>query len=266
MPTSLQPIHPAETRLLIHGPPSIGDLQLWVPEAVSTDIGNASVYPVGEPWRKVGPQWRQRVPQSGTCGPGNAPLVDPDTFECAGIRIPFDGRVEWETIVEPDDEGVRFEITLRNVGSTPMRKVGAPVCVKFLNRSWWRDPDVLVRSGGRVRSLAELGRDAGRPNGFQAYFVERESIAHGFFHEFWGINRHRLDRPAMVSRNAASGWCAIVESPHAYMLHSNVNNPCTDMLLAFGDLAPGEVGRASGRLMFRHASAEEALALGSRES
>ncbi|MCX5660602.1 MAG: hypothetical protein NTW19_12900 [Planctomycetota bacterium] len=260
--TSIIPASPTETRVIVHGPPSIGDLNLWVPEAITTDAGNAAVYPVGEPWTRTCRGWRQRVPASGAIGPGNAPLADPNTFECLGIRFPYEGRVEWETNVEPRDlseTGVDFDIRLRNVGTTPMRKAGAAVCVKFLNRAWWRDEDVLVQSGRQVRSLAELGRDAGQPNGFQAWLVEGESISHRFFHEFWGINRHRLDHPTMVSRNAESGWCSAVHAQHAYMLHSNRGNPCTDILLAFGDLAPGESRLATGKIDFHQGPAEEML-------
>ena len=56
----------------------------------------------------------------------------------------------------------------------------------------------------------------------------------------------------MVSHNRLAGLCAGVEAERAYFVHSNGANPCTDMMLAFGDLAPGQTAEAQGQVWVRH--------------
>ena len=44
-----------------------------------------------------------------------------------------------------------------------------------------------------------------------------------------------------------------------YFLYSNPNNPCTDIMLAFGHVAPGAVAQASGTVWIRADLAENVL-------
>lgn len=225
--------------MVIELPAPLGPVRVWVPEAVCSERGNSAVYPAGMAWQTTGKGLHQAVTVEQSNGPGNAPRVDPEHYECCGIRIPVDQPVSWETRVEPRHDGVELRITLRSEGRGTLVKAGAAVCVKYAQGSWWSDDRVYVRSGGAVKTLAMLGRDAGRPNAFQAYLMEGETYRHPFFEEFWGYNLHWLDRPMMVSRCDAAGLSVMVEAERAYMLHSNRSNPCTDIMLALGDVPPG---------------------------
>jgi hypothetical protein len=245
--------------LVIAGVPEVGDMRLWAPEAIMSETGACAVYPVGSAWREDGQAVIHEVGPEGGFGPGNFERIDAHTGECVGIRMPIHSPVKWATRVEPTSDGVEFSFQVTNVGSRPIHKAAAAVCLKFFNGDWWADEHVFVRSGGQVRSLAELGRDAGPPNGFEAYLLEGESFDHVFYRQFWGFNGHRLDRPVMVSEHAANGVCVGIESKQAYFLHSNLHNPCTDIMLAFGDIEPGQTAEASGRLWIRRGKAASFL-------
>ena len=235
-------------QVVIEAPEAIGRIRLWVPEAIASDKGLSAVYPKGHPWKAHRHKLDHEVPATGILGAGNCPLVDKRHFECAGIRIPRDSEVRWKTEVEAKSDRVDFEIELTNVGKRTIRKAGAAICIKFLNGSWWSSERTYVLSNGEVRSLAELGWDAGQPNGFQAWVLDGESCGNVFYQKFWGFNRHRLSKPMMVSQHPDAGLCVVVEADAAYFLHCNKGNPCTDMMLAFGDVKPGETAEASGRI------------------
>lgn len=257
-PFDIRP-HKNTCEVILAGPATTDEMRLWVPEGISTDTGFSSIYPVGSPWDLSDGRWRHRVTEDGLFGPGNFARVAPDTVECAGIRVPVDQPVKWTTSLRPTADGLTFTIRLTNCGTQPLHKAGAAICLKFLKAPWWSDTNTFVRSDGRMRSLADLGRDAGLPNGFEAYLMEGESYDNVFYQQFWGFNRHRLDRPIMVSHNTATDRCVVISSPHAYFLHSNPQNPCTDIMLAFGDIAPRMTVERSGRVRIMSGKPMKAL-------
>ena len=238
--------------------PAVGSLRLWVPEGIATNTGISAVYPVGQ-WRQQGGKLVQRIPHEDSCGLGNFPKIDENTFECAGIRIPADSPVEWETDVGVGGRSVSFRIRLTNLGRQRLHKAGAAICLRFLNAPWWSDAATFVPSGGKLTPLADLGMEAGMPNSFQAYLVKGESYDNVFYREFWGFNRHRLDRPVMVSANSAADVCVGIQSDRAYFLHCNRGNPCTDIMLAFGDVEPAATAVAEGVVWIREGSPEDLL-------
>lgn len=255
---------PGTCEVLIDGPPGIGRMRLWVPEGIMSETGACAVYPVGGEWVREGATLRQVVRPEGNFGPGNFVPVGEGMLECAGIRMPRDSAVSWHTGVTARSDGVDFAIRLTNAGDRPIRKAAAAICLKFAAAPWWCDAATFVRSGGQVRSLAELGRDAGPDNGFEAYLLTGTSFNHPFYEGFWGFNRHRLDTPVMVSEHREAGLCVAISGPRAYFLHSNRGNPCTDIMLAFGDLAPGTTAEARGRVSITRADARAALDAGDR--
>jgi hypothetical protein len=238
--------------------PDVGPLLLWVPEAIASNTGNSAVYPVGL-WVTEGSVTMQQVSGTAINGPGNAPIVDDVWYECAGKRFPVDSPVEWKTRVETHGNAVCFRITMKNVGPTTIMKAGAAICLSFLGAHWWSDSNTYVSSNGEIRSLSELGRDAGKPNNFQAYLLDGESYDHEFYHWHWGISKHTVDRAVMVSEHCEAGICIGVESNSAYFIHSNCGNPCTDMMLAFADLAPGDTADVEGTVWIRTGRAGEAI-------
>ncbi len=245
---------PNSTRLTVEtGNPEIGDLSLWTPEAVATNTGMCAVYPVGS-WEGLPRELHQSIPSTARVGPGNCPMIDNATFECCGIRMPADHAVEWATTVRAQDNGVSFTIDLTNLGDSPLRKAGAPICLRFLQSDWWSDASTWAPVNGQPVSLQQLGRDAGRPNGFQAYLLKNQTFDHVFFREFWGFNRHRLDQAILISEHRQAGICVGIESDTAYFMHSNRSNPCTDMMLAFGDIGAGQTARADGMVWIRKGS------------
>ena len=224
---------------------ALGRLRLWVPEAISTNTGLSAAYPVGT-WVEVGEGLRQKVGSTDTFGPGNCPRIDENTLECCDLRFPVDQPVEWETTLVLERDRVVFTIRLANLGDAPLLKAAAPICLKFLDAGWWSDEAALARSNGRAASLSSLGRDGGQPNGFQAYLLCDQTYDHVFYREFWGFNQHRLDAPLLVSEHSEAGLWVGIQAEQAYFMHSNRGNPCTDLMLAFGDLEPGGSAEATG--------------------
>jgi hypothetical protein len=247
--------------VIIAGPAAAGDMRLWVPEAILSDRGASAAYPIGRLWERHGNTFTHEVVEAGLFGPGNVKRIAPDMLECVGIAFPLDPPVNWRTTVTAQPDGVTFCIELTNVGEATLVKAGAAICLKFLQAAWWSDDDTFVLSDRRVQSLSALGREAGPPNGFEAYLMAGQSFDNVFYHEFWGFNAHRLDRPMMVSRHRQAGLCVGIEADHAYFLHSNRGNPCTDVMLAFGDVRPGQTATACGRVWIRPGRASEHLAI-----
>jgi hypothetical protein len=236
--------------LIITGPPEIGNLQLWVPEAIESNTGDSAIYSVGKPWVVHDGRFIHEVEGPGILGPGNY-SIENDTVECAGIRYPLDSPVRWTTTVERGRQSVSFCLRLTNVGDQTIHKACAAICLKFQDASWWADEHVYVRSGNQVCRLSDLGPGTGLVDGFEAYLLKGESFDHVFYREFWGISRHRLDRPIMISEHPEAGLCVGVSGDRAYFLHSNKGNPCTDIMLAFGDLRPGQTAESTGEVWIR---------------
>lgn len=251
------------SEVLVAAPPPIGRLRLWAPEAIMSDNGACSVYPVGEPWQQQGHRLVQRVGRMGNFGPGNVEPIDEHTLECAGVRFAKDSPVEWDMTLTARSDAVEFTIHVTNVGAHPIRRAGAAICLKFLDAPWWQDERVFVRSGGAIRSLAELGRDAGPPNGFEAYLLRGERFENVFYQQFWGFNRNGLDLPTMITEHPG-GLCVGITARRAYFLHSNCHNPCTDIMLALGDIPPTASAVASGCVFVRRGCAADWLGPASR--
>lgn len=246
--------------LEISGLPEIGNLMLAVPEAIQSNTGASGVYPVGREWVRSGDKLIQKVSGMDAFGPGNCYRVDEETLECCGIKFPVDNPVTWETALIAEEGNLRFTIRLTNVGDSIIKKAGAAICLHFLNPQWWADENVFVFSEGKVKSLSELGRDAGFPNGFQAYLLKGQAYEHVFYHEFWGFNQHRLDKPIMVSEYAEVNLCVGVVADSAYFLLSNKGNPCTDLMLAFGNISPGATVESGGNIWIKQGKAVELVA------
>lgn len=247
------------TQLELTDVPGVGRLLLWLPEVITSNTGASAVYPVGGAWAREGESLVQEIGPDACFGPGNCPRVDERTLECVGIRFPVDQPVSWRTSLRVREDGVEFQLRVTNLGRQRIERAGAAVCVSFLGAQWWHDEHVFVRSGGALCTLADLGRDAGLCNGFQMYLLHGETLDHVFYREFWGLNAHRLDVPVMVSECADTGTCVVVYGERAYALHSNTGNPCTDLLLAFGDVAPGASAEAAGGIRVVKGAAEELL-------
>ncbi len=247
------------TRIQIHtGDPYIGPLRLWVPEAIASNSGVSAVYPVGI-WVGSDCELEQRVSGTGIVGPGNFSRVDEKTFESCGTLIPADNPVEWTTRVSANESTVDFTITLRNLGDCPIHKAGAAVCLRFLDAGWWSAETTFVSSHGKLVSLAELDEDAERPKQSQAYLLDGESYDNVLYTELWGFSRRRLDKPFMVSQNTDRRVCVGIHSEKAYFLHSNRKGPCTDIMLAFGDVAPRAASQAHGTVWMRSGLARNAV-------
>jgi hypothetical protein len=252
MALELQPVEASTYVEISTGSAALGRLKLWVPEGIETNAGCSAVYPVGH-WKAMPSGLVQQVPVEDSVGPGNCPRISPDEFECCGIRFPADSPVEWRTEVSAQGDGVRFTLWVTNRGAAVMRKAGAAICLKFEDGAWWSDETTYAVSDGMLVSLAALGRGAGRPNGFQAYLLRGQTFDHVFYREYWGFNERRVDRALLVSEHAGAGLCVGIEAPAAYFVHSNPGNPCTDLMLALGDIAPGQSAQAWGTVWVRPA-------------
>jgi len=250
---------PDSTRLLVHtGSSAVGRLRLWVPEAVTSNTGVSAVYPVGA-WVRRGHALEQTVSGDAIVGPGNFTRLDEKTFESCGARIPADQPVEWTTRVFPDEAGLRFFIRLRNLGHLCLRKAGAAVCVRFLDGAWWSAEQTVVCSGGRLISLAALDAYEAGSKETRAYLLKGQSYDNLLYRQLWGLSQSTVDRAVIVSQNAGAGVCVGVESEAAYILLNNRKGPCTDMLLAFGDVEPGAEAEAGGKVWLRAGLAQEVL-------
>ncbi len=244
-------------QLEISGLPEIGDMVLSLPETIMTENGVSSLYPTGDTWIKGGNKLIQQVNEEDLFG---GRKIDKKSLEIAGIHLAIDSAVTWRTTVELEGKSLKFKIKLTNVGDEVIEKAAAAVCLCFLQSDWWSDEKVFVLSNHKVKSLSELGRDAGIPNNFQAYPLCGQSFDNVFYREFWGFNRNRLDEPIMVSEHSEAGLCVATIADSAYFLHSNKGNPCTDLMLAFGNVSPGATVETGGRVWVNRGKAEDLLA------
>jgi hypothetical protein len=246
------------TRVRVNTASPIGIIELWVPEAIMSERGACAIYPNGARWRRVDGAWEQNVDTPQSYGPGNYTRVG-DEIECVGVKFPVDSPVSWRTRLTPGLQRVAFEIRLRNTGTKTIRRAGAAVCIKFLDAGCWSDESTLALSGGKSTTLAKLGRDAG-DNRFEAYLLRNEEFANPFYDKFWGFNRHRLDRAILVSEHRDEKCFVIASAERAYCMLSNRVNPCTDMMLAFGDIEPGAEATSSGFISIESGPAADFIA------
>jgi len=245
----LEPIDDSTQMMVQPGNPYVGTLRLWVPEAICSNTGISSVYPAAA-WIGAGGDWEQRVSRDHKEGSATFYRVDESAYESRGVRVPVDNPVEWSTRVSAGEDVLDFTIRLRNLGDSIIHKAGAPICLTFLHTTWWSDETAFVLSHGRLVSLAALEADAETPSDNPAYT------------KMWGFSRHTVDTPCIVSRNTDGNVCVGIRAEQGYFVHSNRKDkdvPCTDVMLAFGDIAPGGVAEASGRVWIQEGRAREAL-------
>ena len=210
----LEPIDNS-TMIRIHtGNPRIGNLQLWVPEAIASNTRFSAVYPVGA-WEAHDCDWEQKVSREGLIGPGSYRRVDEKTLESLGRRIPADNPVEWTTRVSAQGNAVGFTMALRNLGEIPIHKAGAAICLRFLDASWWSIKNTLVSSQGKLVTLAALDTDAGVPREYQAYLVDGQSYDNIVYTTGWRFSRHTVDKPFLLSLNTDGNVCVIIRAENA---------------------------------------------------
>ncbi len=247
------------SEIIIETPGEVGDLRLWLPEAIMSNNGACAVYPSGSQWYRQGAKLVQDIDPAQSIGPGNCPLVADRTFECCGIRFPYEGPVSWQAVAEVKHGQVYFRIKLKNESERPINKAAAAICLKFMNRQVWNDQYVFVLSDSEVRALRDIRGENGILNGFEAFLLRGQTYDNVFYHRAWGISPHTLDVPVMVSEFSAAGQCVGIEADRAYFLHSNKGNPCTDIAMAFGDLAPGASAESKGQVWIKTGQAAALL-------
>ena len=229
--------------VIVSGTPEIGEFRIWVPEGISSNTGTCCVYPTGGPWVHDGSTLTQDVQKDGLG-------MVPDPPECS---------IVWQSTVTARESSIDFGITLTNTGETAIEKAGAAICVKLNQAKWWSANDTYVLSGGKVRALSDFEWPQDQYPYLQAFLLVGESYDNPFYHENWGFSSHRLDKPIMVSEHSEANVCIAVTANHAYFLHSNQGNPCTDVMLAFGDIAPGETAESCGRILILEGKARDML-------
>ena len=229
------------------GNPKVGTLRLWVPEAIASNTGFSAVYPVGR-WDAHGCDCEQTVSAEGLIGPGSYKRVDANTLESLGRRIPADNPVEWTTHVSAKDSAVNFTIALRNLGESIIHKAAAAICLRFLDAAWWSIDNVFVSSQGKLLPLAALDTNGQEPKEYQAYLVNGQSYDNIIYSKGWCFSQYTVDKPFLISQNTDERVCVVIRVENAYFVHRNRGDdgPCTDIMLAFGDIEPGKVAEASG--------------------
>jgi len=232
------------TEVIVSGTPDIGEFQVWVPEGVSSNTDTCCVYPTGGPWIIDGNKVTQDVQRDGLG-------AVTDASKCS---------VTWQTTITARESSVEFRMKLTNTGETLIEKAGAAVCVKLNQAKWWSAGETYVLSGGQVRNFAEFEWPQDKYPYLQAFLVKGEAYFNPFYHESWGFSSHRLDQPIIVSQHSEANVCFAVTADRAYFLHSNQGNPCTDVMLAFGDIPPGESAESCGQVLILKGKARDVLA------
>jgi hypothetical protein len=246
------------TQVEILGLP-IGNLVLWVPEGIFSDTGASSVYPVGTTWIKEGDNLIQKINEKLLFGPGNCYRINSKTLECGNVLFPLDSPVVWKTTLTAQTESLEFKIELTNVGNRTIKKASAAVCLRFQEPYSWSYDKVFVLSGNKMKSLAGFKRVISLDSSCQAYMLRGESFNNVFYHKYWGINTSKIDKAIMISEFSDANSCVGIMSNSAYFLHCNKRNPCTDIMLAFGDIISGMTAKATGHIWFMDGKANDML-------
>jgi hypothetical protein len=235
----------------------VGRCQLWVPEGVTTDRGKACAYPHGMAWQHDGITLSQEATVNEAFGPGNFVEVEPGVFECCGIRTRKEKPIPWRSSYRFGGDRVDFHLTVHNPHDETLAKLAGAVCFRFLEGDWWDDGTCFALTTNGIQSIAELGRTGGSPNTFQAWLLEGETYGNNFYREFWGFGEARVAAPVWASRCERAGCSVVIGCDAAYFIHSNAGNPCTDVAVRFGDLAPGATASREGYVEFTRKGVDE---------
>ena len=249
------------TKIRIHTEnPNVGTLRLWVPEAVSSNTGFSAVYPVGA-WNATDCACKQTVSGEGLIGPGSFKRLDKRTLESLGRRVPADNPVEWTTGVSAEQSVVTFTMALRNLGESPIHKAGAAICLRFLDAPWWSTESTFVSTHGKLTPLSELDSDGQEPREYQAYLLQGQSYDNMIYFNGWRFCRRTVDKPLLLSQNTEGRTCVVVSADSAYFVHRNKGDegPCTDVMLAFGDIEPGRIAMAGGTVRIVEGFADDII-------
>ena len=230
--------------VIVSGTPEIGEFRIWLPEGISSNTGTCCVYPTGGPWVHDGNTVTQDVQKDGL-----GMVSDPP--ECS---------VVWQSTVTARESSIDFGIKLTNTGETVIEKAGAAICIKFNQARWWSSARTFVLNEGKVRALSDFEWPEDKYPFLQAFLLAGASYDNASYHENWGFSSHRLDEPIMVSEHSEANICVAVTADRAYFLHSNQGNPCTDVMLAFGDIAPRETVESCGQILILKGKAQDVLA------
>jgi hypothetical protein len=221
-------------------------VRLWLPEAVTTERGFTGFYPQPQEWTRKGNTLSQYVDIENAFGEGNVSEISPGVWECEGILMAKERALPWIANYQFREHQVHFTLTLKNPYDDPVVKAGAAICLKYLDQSWWDDRCCFTVTTEGIRSIADLGRSAGRSNTFQAWLLDGETYNHPFYVQCWGFGTARIKLPVWISYNEYAGYSVVIGCESAYFIHSNSWNPCTDVTLKFGNLEPGESVSRSG--------------------
>ncbi len=258
----MRSVRPADSSPIIElefNDASCGRTVVWLPEGIATARGFASIYPHSIQWERDGDRIRHSGSVEQAYGEGNFPEVEPGVLECAGVIMVKEPPVEWEVDCRAGEDRLDFTLTVRNPNDVTLSKVAGAVCVKFPGAGWWNDETAYLLTTDGIRSISQIGRAAGMDNGFQAWLMQGEDYPNPFYREFWGFSDTRIARPMWVSVNEQAGCSVVVACDAAYFLHSNPGNPCTDLALKLGHLAPGAEASCSGHVEVTDRGVEEIL-------
>lgn len=238
-----------------------GKCKLWMPEGISTERGSACIYPYGMQWRREGDRLFQEASEEHAFGPGNFEEVEPGVLKCNGIRVPKERPLPWQASYAFGDVRVDFSLTVRNPYKETLPRVASVVCFRFMEAPWWNDDVCFLKTAEGIKTITQLGRPAGLPNKFQAWLLEGEEDHPGwvFAREFWGFNPTRTVAPVWAVHCEPADVRVVVRCETAHYIHSNAGNPCNDLALKFGDLAPAATATCRGSIELTHRSVEEVL-------
>ncbi len=238
----------AEVYLDFVGSP-FGRCKLWMPEGIATPRGLAGVYPRGMRWRQTGRRLRQDARSGHVFGPGNVTETEPGVLECAGIRYAKELPLPWRSSFRFAGTRVDFSLSVHNPHGTAIPDVAALICFKFMEAAWWSPASCSMATDEGIKTIAQMHWIDGRHPSFQKWHIGPGSpYDNPVLNGIWTPNPVRAISPLWVVRHDQGGYSLVISGESAYYIHCNRGNPCNDLALKFGDMAPGQRRVRSGRI------------------
>lgn len=220
-------------------------------------------------------EWRLRIPERVFCDEGV--LVGHDIFRvhervtwsrdknnrlqfrrdnlADTARESYPIRIEYALVIEPQSDGAKLHLTMKNIGKNTLHNVTGHICLGHLSDPF-RDPvyeRTYIRADEKFLNLHETGRGS---DPIRAHYRIRNQPAIKIFdnpnNRFWGpLSPEQPDNGLILTQSKSGSRIVALWFDPASEVFQNSDEPnmCIHSDPTFGDLEPNESVTVTGRLI-----------------
>lgn len=248
---------PGKANLVLRDSRAPGEVwHLRIPETVHEDAGfvASSTPPSGIEWRRLGPQIGYEL---------DVPRATPDLSYMARQKPPrtpaLPGSYRIAVRCEAEAESVRFALRLTNTSARDWRSAFVHLCLSHRDAPRFaRSGAVWLRTALGLSAGTEWKRSPGQYAAFALLLFRDSETRDPFYTDYIRAEGNARARGRYVfGCDNARPMCVGIAAARPLFFMNNQANPCTDVAVAFGDLAAGETGEGSGRVYIVPGGPEE---------